>query len=83
MDDAGVVRNGERIGDLTRERQGLGDRNGATPDAHGQILALDELHGDEGVGAFPTGVIDLRDVGMIERGEGLRLARESHHPIGI
>jgi hypothetical protein len=33
------------------------------PDAGDEIFAWDELHGDEGVGAFATRVIYLRDVG--------------------
>ena len=60
---------------------------------HREVLALDELH-DEGmhVAPAPTRVrrgrrlddaVDLRDVGVIQRGERLRLAREAGDAIGV
>ena len=47
MDDALLVRGFQRLGDLLRDRQRVGERDRAARDVRGQILALDELH-DQG-----------------------------------
>jgi hypothetical protein len=44
-----------------------------------QVLALDQLHHQRG----PFEAIDLRDVGMIQRGERLGFTPEPGEPIGI
>ena len=44
MDDAGFVRGLERVGDLLRDRQRVGQWHRAARDERGQILALDEFH---------------------------------------
>ena len=56
---------------------------GSACDALRQVLALDQLH-DERVHA--TGLLRGRgcgDVGMIQRREGLRFAREPREPFGV
>ena len=45
----------------------------------GQILAFDELHNERA--AFKA--VDLRDVRMIQRGEGLRLALEPRKAVAV
>ena len=76
MHDRGGVRGRERVGHLRRQAQrALGRQR---PGGHeiGQRPARDELHGDvvePGVGAD---LVDGQDVGMVERGRGLRLAQE-------
>ena len=48
-----------------------------------QRLAIDKLHRNE-VSAFAlANLIDVRDVGMIERGCGLRLLNETAHAIFV
>ena len=83
MDDALLVRRFERLGDLLRDRQRLVDRDRPARNALRQVLALDEFHHQrtDTVGFFET--VDLRDVGMIQRCEGLRFAREPCEPVGV
>ena len=47
------------------------------------VLALDQLHHEraDAVGFFET--VDLRDVRMVQRREGLRFAREPREPFGV
>jgi hypothetical protein len=66
MDDALFVRGFQRLGDLSRDRQCLVERNRTACDALRQILALDEFHHE---GVRSTGfleAVDRRDVRMIE-----------------
>ena len=49
MDDAVFVRRDERVGDLPRDRQRLGEGNRPFRDALGERLALDELEDSAGV----------------------------------
>jgi hypothetical protein len=52
-------------------------------DAVGQRRAFDQLH-DESAGAVGLfEAVDLRDVGMIQYSERLRLALEARQPLGI
>ena len=44
VDDALLVRGLERLGDLPRDRQRLGERHRAARDVRREVLALDELH---------------------------------------
>ena len=88
MDDALLVRGLERLGDLPRDRQRVFQREPPARDDHREILALDELHHQSGPLASASGrkihdAIDLRDVGMVQRGQRLRLACETREPIGI
>ena len=79
MDDVLLMRGFERLRDLLRDRQRLVEWNRATRDALRQILAFDEFHHQRAI--FEA--MDLRDVRVIERCEGLRFALEAHQPIGI
>ena len=78
-----LVRGFERLGHLFRDRQRLVDRDGAARDALREILALDELHHERADAGRFLDAVQLRDVGMIERGERLRLALEPHEAIGV
>ena len=83
MDDPLFVRRFDRDGDLLRDGQRLGQRNGASIEPRRQRRAFDKLH-DEGVRR--AGVLEpihVCDVGMVERAEHLRFAMESREPIGI
>ena len=83
MDDPLLVRRLQCLGDLLRNGQGFVNWDGASRDALRQILALDELHDQrtDTVGFFET--VDVRDVGMIQRRERLRFAREPRESIRI
>ena len=47
MDDPALVRVLERLGDLLRDRERLGERQRPAPDQPGQVVALDDLHREE------------------------------------
>jgi len=83
MNDSLLVRRFERLRDLSRDRERFIDRNRASRDPLGKILALDEFHHQPGdVPAFLEAV-DVRDVRMIQRGQRLRFARESREAVRI
>ena len=88
MDDALLVRLLEGFGDLLRDLEGLADRDRPALQALGEVLAGDELHGEE-VSGRPVGerraleAVDVGDARVVERGEDLRLALEAGQPIGI
>jgi hypothetical protein len=48
-----------------------------------RVLALDELHDQRAPGARIFNAVDLRDVRMVEGGECLRFAFETHQTIRI
>ena len=83
MDDALLVRRFEGLGDLSRDRQRLGDRDRPARDALREIVALDELHHQRGDVVGLLQPVDRADVGMVERGEHPRFAFEAGQPIGI
>ena len=83
MDDPLLVRRFERLGDLLGDGQRLVEGNRASRNALRQILALDEFH-DEGVDVTRMfEAVNDRDVGMVQRGQGLGLALEAGEAIGI
>ena len=66
-----------------RDRQRFVDWNRTARDALRQILAFDQLHHQRvRITAFLESV-NVRDVRMVECGEGLRFAREPRQPIRI
>ena len=80
MDDALVVGGRERLGELPRERERLRHRKRTGGEAVGQRPAFDELE-DQRRDIFGIrDTIDGRDVRMIERREGARLALEARAP---
>ena len=87
MDDAGLVRGLERLGDLPRdvERFADFDRTALRPlrDELGEGLPFDQLHHDGSCVPGPLDAVDLRDVGMVEGRERFCLPLESRQPIGI
>ena len=83
MNDPLLVRGFERVGDLLRDRQRFVERDRAARDTLRQVVALDQFHHE---GMCATGflkAVDRRDVRMIQRREGLRLAFEPRHAIGV
>ena len=70
-------------GDLLRDRQRFVERNRAARDALREVLALDEFHHERRDAAALFEAVDTGDVGMIQRRERLRFARESRQAIGV
>ena len=83
MDDPLLVRRVESLGDLPGDRQGLIDRDRASCNALREILTLDEFHHEGGHARRFLESVDRRDVGMIQRGEGLRLPFEPRETLGV
>ena len=83
MDDARAMRRLERVGDLARDRQRLGDGDGAARDDLRQVFAFDELHHQRARRALFLDAVNRADAGMVERGERLGFAREAGDAIGI
>ena len=74
MDNALAVRDRECIGDGDPDLENLAERHGTFTNTLGQGLAFEKLH-DEVVGAgVRADVVEMADVGMIERGDGAGLA---------
>ena len=83
MDDAALVRRLERRRDLlARSAMRSSTGIGAARDPLREVLALDQFHDETRDAAFGDAV-DLRDVGMVQRREHLRLAREARQPLRI
>ena len=83
MDDPLLMRRLEGVGDLTRDDEGVVERDGAACDAIGQVVALDQLHRQRvhWPGAFDA--VDLRDVRMVERCQRLRLPLEAREALAV
>ena len=81
MDDAVIVRRGERVSYLSGDWNRLVERDPSTREAIGQRRSVDELEDQRS--RFPDvfDAVDRADVRMIERSEHLRFAPESRHPI--
>ena len=80
MDDPAVVRGFERVGDLARDRQRLRNRQRPARDEHREVVAVHQLHHQRAWSpgrAVPFEPVDVRDVGMVQRGERLRFAGEA------
>ena len=80
MDDALLVGLLERLGDLSRDDQGLveGDLSALQP--LGEVLSLDELEDEEELPVRFLEPVDGGDAGVVERREELRLAPEGRAP---
>ena len=90
MNDATLVCGIERIGDLPRDRQRLGDREctrdasiGGTTQALSERGSFDELQHQGWRAGVLLDAVDLSDVRMIERGEDTRFPIEARAALGI
>ena len=83
MDDALVVGLLERLGDLPRDLERLVDGDGAAREALLEVLALDQLEGEEGLAVRLLEPVDRGDVRVVERGEEVRLALEAREALGV
>ena len=83
MDEAFFVRGFERVGDLPRDGQRLGQRHRPARDVDGEVFPLDKLHHDRDLTVDLFEPVDVRDVRMVERRQRLRFAGEPRDTIGI
>ena len=77
MDDAAGVQRRERGQHAEADRHRLGHAQRSPPQALGQRLALQELHGDEQLAAVLADFVDLADVRMIDARRGPGFAPEA------
>ena len=77
MDDPFLMRGVERVGDLPRDRDRLGDRQWPTRQTIGERRSFDELENQrrDAIGFFQP--VNRADVGMIERGHESRFTSET------
>jgi hypothetical protein len=83
VDDPGVMREFQRLGDLRRNRQRLVERKRALRDAVGQRRALDQLHHQRQVPPGRLQAVDRSDVRMVERCQKAGLAFEPRQAIRV
>ena len=81
MNDPLLVRRFQRFGDLTGDGDGVGDRERGRQLIQG--MALDQLHDERRLARRLLYAMDVRDVGMIERRQDVRLALEPGTALGI
>jgi hypothetical protein len=83
VNDPLLVGGFQRLRDLPGDRQGLVEWNRTARDPLREIVPLDQLHDQctDAVGFFEA--VDVRDVGMVERRQGLGFAGEPRHAIEI
>ena len=83
MDDAALVRGFQRIGDLTRDRERVVERQRTLGDLFRQRLALDELEHQRGAAIHVLEAVNRADVGMIQRRQHARFALEAREAFWI
>ena len=83
MDDPLAVRFLQRLGHLADDAHRFARLHGAAAEDGRQRLALDQLHHDEDLLALLFDGEDGGDVGVIELGDGARLAQEARLPLRI
>ncbi len=76
MHDPALVRGAQCLGDLSRDRERLLDRQGTVRDSRGQGLALDQLEHQRVRAIALFEAVDGRDVRMIQGRQELRFALE-------
>ena len=83
VNDVFGVRSIERVGDFDGESEEVFDVNGAAVDAVLERLAIEKFHGDEGLAILLADVVNRANVGMVQRGCGLRFTLESRESLRI
>ena len=85
MDDALAVSARERFRHLDGDLDGAARRlrHVAVVDRGAQLVAADQLHGDEADAVFLADVVDDGDVGVLEGGGGARFADEPLAAAGV
>ncbi len=83
MNDALGVCRVQRVGDFDGERQQRVQFHRTPGDQVLQGHALQIFHGDERLAVFLANVVNGADVGMVQRGRGLRLPLETAERLGV
>lgn len=83
MQDAAGVRSVERIGDLNRHLQQLGNRQWFAADAFVEWLPLEQFHGNELHPVVLVDLVDSADVRVIQGRRGARLTPKSIDGLSI
>ena len=83
MHDAGVVRHLQRVGHLHGVLEHLRHAQAALGNQVHEGLALHPLHHHQRIRAVVENVVNGDDIGMIQRGRGLRFLQEAAAALGI
>jgi hypothetical protein len=83
VDHAGSVRGFEPFRDLSGDLDRLVERERSAFEAFGEVLALDELHGEEADLTFVVQTVNRGDSRVVQRGQQLRLALQAGQPVGV
>ena len=83
MDEVLVVRGRKAARHLCGDVDRLAHRHRSRPQARPQRLSFEELGDDEHLVVVGAGVMNGEDVRVREGGDGLRLALEAGHPVGV
>jgi hypothetical protein len=88
VDDALFVRRFERLGNLSRDGEHLGDRHRSARDAVRERLALDQLEHEcaevvSGVSLSFFDAVNRCDVGMIQRRQHARLTLKARDAVSV
>ena len=78
-----LVRGLEGAGDLARDLERFVDGKRSASDPLGERLALDELENQRLAAVLLLEPVDRRDVRVVERSQGLRLALEAGQPLRV
>ena len=81
MHDALAMGTVQRVGDLPCARQRLAKRQRASHQPVCQRLALEPFHHEVRDAVLVADVVQGADVGVIQRGDGARLALEARAPV--
>jgi hypothetical protein len=83
MDDAFLVRGLERLGDLPRDLERLGERQWSTRETIRQRGAIDELHHDRVQPLCDFETVNRGDMRMVQRGKQASLPSQPRDALGI
>jgi hypothetical protein len=83
MDDALFVRGFECLGNLLGDRERLIHWDGPLRDAVGERRPFHKLHDERLHAVRLLEAVNVSNIGMIERGEELRLSLKSSEPIRV
>jgi hypothetical protein len=83
MDDAGGVGRIERVGQLREDSRDLADKHLTVREASREGCTIVVRHGDERLAGMVADLVHGRDVRMIERAGGTRLAQQTNRRFRI
>ena len=83
MHDAALVRGVERVDELTRDPERLGNRQPSALQPIGERGPVDELHDERRHTALFFNAVEDRDVGMVQRRQGPRFPLEALDAVAV